>query len=112
MLISTASSSASTENMTGLVFPPDYNKNVAPVGKNVIRVGFEIEDISEVSDKDFCITVILRTMLNWNDSRLQVNRRVFEQLSLEDRLNIATCQRNWKKLLCFLPLQMVLSSSL
>ncbi len=73
------------EETSGLVFPLDYNKNTAPPGKSLIRVGFEIKDISEVHDNDFAITFILLTMMNWNDSRLRVNEEVFHQLSVEDR---------------------------
>ncbi len=79
---------ASTEGAAltqGLVFPDGYNRNVPPAGKTLIRVAFEIEDISEISDNDISVTFKLVTTMNWNDSRLGVDERVFQQLEVEDR---------------------------
>ncbi len=84
-LISHTCAAQGEEPTPALLFPKDYNKYVAPAGKTTIRVGFEIEDISQVNDNDFAITFIMLTMMNWNDSRLQINDEAFSQLSTDDR---------------------------
>lgn len=69
----------------GIVLPADYNKNLSPPGKTLIKVAHDVRDISEVNDADFSITLILNQLQNWNDSRVGVNAEVFETLAVKDR---------------------------
>ena len=79
---------------TRLTIPEGYDKNESPPGLDVIRVGFELLDISAIDETDFSIKVrpvsrkgdnvlmiivyyfsqlVLNMYLSWSDSRLVIS---------------------------------------
>ena len=69
----------------GLALPDTYNMYEKPPEKVMVTIGFEVTDVSEISEQDYTITLVVNTMLSWNDSRLIINDKIFHRLSVENR---------------------------
>lgn len=71
--------------------PEDYNARIPPsMAENgtqtIVSFNFIVEDILEVSDKSFSMTIELKMTMHWNDPRLKLKPGIFEEHFLEENL--------------------------
>ncbi len=78
LVLTTVGFAAPQHMIYPFVLSQDYSNKVSPPGKTLVRVGHVIRDISEVSDSDYSITLILEFMMAWNDTRITVNQTIFK----------------------------------
>ncbi len=84
-LLSCLSPAFAMYNSSTIGYADNYNSNLSPNGKTTVWVSHNVRDISEVNDKDFSITLIVETMIGWNDNRIGINPEIFDSLSSNDR---------------------------
>ncbi|TRY78141.1 hypothetical protein TCAL_09317, partial [Tigriopus californicus] len=82
-----------------LKVPRDYNKNVQPPGKpTIVDIGFIVNDVLEIDDDAYSVTLKMEMPMYWNDSRIQFNTTLLDQVSPNRWLYI---DPNWKDDLWF-----------
>ncbi|XP_059087058.1 glycine receptor subunit alphaZ1-like [Tigriopus californicus] len=71
--------------------PDDYNPRIPPSlaengTRTIVSFNFIVEDILEVNDRSFSMTIELKMTMHWNDARLQLKPGIFEEHLLEENL--------------------------
>lgn len=80
--------SVSAEDSAGehpVIVPDGYDRHQSPPGGARVSVGYQINDVTEVDEELYTVTMSLNSYMMWNDTRLGVNTTFLENLSMQDR---------------------------